>query len=106
MLKYHPDIVWKDINSLIPYVSNTKKHPDSQIDKLAGAIAEFGFDQPIVVDGDGVIIKGHGRLLASKKLQLNQVPVLVRTDLTPANNRSIFSGIELSPHNILCLPRI
>lgn len=84
MLKYNPDIVWKDITSLIPYVSNTKKHPDSQIDKLAGAIAEFGFDQPIVVDGDGVIIKGHGRLLASKKLQLNQVPVLVRTDLTPA----------------------
>jgi len=84
MLEYNPNIVWKDINSLIPYVSNTKKHPSSQVDKLAGAIAEFGFDQPIVVDGDGIIIKGHGRLLASKKLKLKEVPVLVRTDLTPA----------------------
>lgn len=84
MLKYNPDIIWKDINSLVPYVSNTKKHPSSQIDKLAGAIAEFGFDQPIVIDGDGIIIKGHGRLLASKKLKLKEVPVLVRTDLTPA----------------------
>ena len=84
MLKYNPDIIWKDINSLVHFVSNTKKHPSSQIDKLAGAIAEFGFDQPIVIDGDGIIIKGHGRLLASKKLKLKEVPVLVRTDLTPA----------------------
>lgn len=84
MLKYNPDIVWKSIDSLIPYVNNTKQHPDNQVDKIAGSIAEFGFDQPIVVDGDGIIIKGHGRLMAAKKLQLQEVPVLVRTDLTPA----------------------
>jgi DNA modification methylase len=83
MRDYHPDIVWKDINSVIPYVNNTKKHPSEQVDKIAGSIAEFGFDQPIVVDGEGVVIKGHGRLLASRKLNLSQVPVLVRTDLTP-----------------------
>ncbi len=84
MLKYNPDIVWKSIDSLIPYVNNTKQHPGNQVDKIAGSIAEFGFDQPIVVDGDGVIIKGHGRLMAARKLQLQEVPVLVRTDLTPA----------------------
>lgn len=84
MLKYNPDIVWKSIDSLIPYVNNTKQHPGNQVDKIAGSISEFGFDQPIVVDGDGIIIKGHGRLMAAKKLQLKEVPVLVRTDLTPA----------------------
>lgn len=84
MLKYNPDIIWKDIDSLIPYINNTKQHPDNQIDKIAGSIAEFGFDQPIVIDGDGVIIKGHGRLIAAKKLKLQQVPVLIRTDLTPS----------------------
>lgn len=84
MLKYNPDIVWKSIDSLIPYVNNTKQHPGNQVDKIAGSIAEFGFDQPIVVDGNGVIIKGHGRLMAARKLQLQEVPVLVRTDLTPA----------------------
>ena len=57
MLKYNPDIIWKDIDSLIPYINNTKQHPDKQVDKIAGSIAEFGFDQPIVIDGDGVIIK-------------------------------------------------
>ena len=82
MLKYHPDLVWKDIDTLIPYVRNTKKHPDAQVDKIAGSIAEFGFDQPIVIDGENVIIKGHGRYLASKKLKLSEVPVLVRTDLS------------------------
>src|SRR5574343_1684926 len=84
MLKYNPDIILKDVDSLIPYINNTKQHPDKQVDKIAGSIAEFGFDQPIVIDGDGVIIKGHGRLIAAKKLKLQQVPVLIRTDLTPS----------------------
>jgi ParB-like chromosome segregation protein Spo0J len=73
-----------DISKVIPYVNNTKKHPIEQIDKLASMIAEYGFDVPIVVDGDGVIIKGHGRLQAFKKLNAQTVPVVVRNDLTPA----------------------
>ncbi len=73
-----------DISKVIPYVNNTKKHPPEQIDKLASMIAEYGFDVPIVVDGDGVIIKGHGRLQAFKKLNAQTVPVVVRNDLTPA----------------------
>ena len=73
-----------DIDKVIPYVNNTKKHPPEQIDKLASMIAEYGFDVPIVVDSDGVIIKGHGRLQAFKKLNAHTVPVVVRNDLTPA----------------------
>lgn len=75
---------WRSPDSLTPYVTNNKKHPIQQIDKLAAMIAEFGFDQPIVVDGAGVIIKGHCRREAALRLKLDVVPVLVRTDLTAA----------------------
>lgn len=83
MRDYRSEIEWRSVDSIIPYINNTKQHPDGQVAKIASSIAEFGFDQPIVVDGDSVLIKGHGRLLAARKLGLTQVPVLVRTDLTP-----------------------
>ena len=76
--------VWRDVGTITPYVHNAKKHPESQVAGLAGIIAETGWDQPIVVDQDGVIIKGHGRRLAALRLGLDKVPVVVRTDLTPA----------------------
>lgn len=64
------------IDKVIPYHANIKKHPDKQIDRLASMIREYGFDVPIVVDKDGIIIKGHGRLEAAKKLGLEKVPVI------------------------------
>lgn len=78
------DVEWRSPDALTPYVLNTKRHPTEQIDKIAASIAEFGFDQPIVVDSDGVIIKGHGRREAALRLKLPNVPVLVRSDLSPA----------------------
>jgi DNA modification methylase len=84
MRTFDPRIEWRDPVSLTPYSNNAKTHPAEQVDKIAASIASFGFDQPIVVDGDGVIIKGHGRREASLRLGLDQVPVLVRTDLSVA----------------------
>lgn len=81
--EFAADVEWRSPDALTPYVGNTKQHPTEQIDKIAASIAEFGFDQPIVVDGDGVIIKGHGRREAALRLGLSTVPVLVRSDLTP-----------------------
>lgn len=81
---FKPEVEWRGVESITPYVKNTKKHPTEQIDKIAGSIAEFGWDQPIVIDGDGVIIKGHGRREAALRLGLEIVPVVVRTDLTVA----------------------
>ena len=72
------------IDKIIPYVQNPKAHPEGQVKKLAGAIAEFKWDQPIVVDKDMVIIKGHGRLLAAQALGVKTVPVVVADYLTPA----------------------
>jgi DNA modification methylase len=68
----------------IPYARNSRKIPQKAIDKVAASIQEFGFRQAIVVDKDGVIICGHTRLLAAKKLGLLEVPVHVAENLTPA----------------------
>lgn len=73
-----------DPASLVPYPRNAKLHPVEQIERLAQVIQTNGWDQPIVVDGDLVIIKGHGRQLAALKLGLSLVPVMVRSDLTKA----------------------
>jgi ParB-like chromosome segregation protein Spo0J len=70
-----------DIERVIPYEKNVKIHDEKQIKKIAASIELFGWDQPIVVDKDGVIIKGHGRRLAALSLGLKKVPVLCRADL-------------------------
>ena len=71
------NIEYRNPNDLIPYPLNAKKHPVEQINRIASSIHEFGFDQPIVIDRKGMIIKGHGRYLASLKLGLQSVPVIV-----------------------------
>lgn len=73
------DIQWLNPEQLIPYAKNAKIHTTEQIDKIAGQISAFGFDQPIVVDNNRVIIKGHGRREASIRLGLPKVPVIVST---------------------------
>ena len=61
---------------LIPYARNAKKHDDAQIAKIAGSIREFGFTNPVLVDGKNGIIAGHGRVMAAQKLGLEQVPCI------------------------------
>jgi ParB-like chromosome segregation protein Spo0J len=72
------------IDKVIPYARNSRKIPERAVDKVAASIREFGFRVPIVVDKDAVIICGHTRLLAARKLGLKQVPVHVADNLTPA----------------------
>ena len=69
------NIEWKDIASVKPYARNAKKHDETQIANVAESIKQFGWQQPIVCDADGIIIIGHCRLLAAKKLGLKKVPV-------------------------------
>jgi len=68
----------------IPYARNARKANPRAIDTLAASLKEYGWRQPIVVDGEGVIIAGHHRLLAAQKLGLESVPVHVANDLTEA----------------------
>ncbi|MCC7186911.1 MAG: ParB N-terminal domain-containing protein, partial [Acidobacteria bacterium] len=70
------------ISRPLPYARNARKIPEKAVDKVASSIAEFGFQQPLVVDKNGVIIVGHTRLLAAKKLGLEAVPVHVAGNLT------------------------
>lgn len=74
----------RPIDDIIPYARNARVISDVAIDKVAASIKEFGWRQPIVVDDQNVIIAGHTRLLAAKKLGLKVVPVHVAVGLTPA----------------------
>lgn len=67
---------------LKPYGKNAKQHPPEQVEHIANSIREFGFRQPLVIDKDGVIVIGHGRLLAAKRLELEKVPCVRADDLT------------------------
>jgi len=64
------------IGDIKPYSKNAKQHPEKQIKKIADSIQEFGFNQPIVVDKEGIIVVGHGRYIAAQFLGLEEVPVL------------------------------
>lgn len=82
--KFTPKIEMRPIDQVKPYDRNAKIHTESQVEDLAKVIKSQGWDVPIVVDKDGVIIKGHGRRLAALHLGLKEVPVVVRSDMTEA----------------------
>lgn len=82
------NIVMRSVDDIHPYDLNVKIHDSKQIEKIAKSIAEFGWDQPIVVDKNGVIIKGHGRRLAAIHLGLKSVPVLIRDELSEEQVRA------------------
>ena len=75
-------IEYKKLSEIKPYERNNKKHPKSQIDKLRKQIEANGFDVPIVIDENNVIIKGHGRYICLKEMKAEKVPCIIRTDLT------------------------
>lgn len=77
------------IDKLLPYVRNARQHSDEQIAQIAASIAEFGFVNPILTGADGVLVAGHGRLAAARKLGLPTVPVVVLDHLTPTQRRAL-----------------
>jgi len=79
---------WK-LGRIKPYASNPRTHPDSQIELLAGLMKRYGIDQPIVVDEDGIILKGHGRLLAAYKAGFQEFPVVVHLGLAEHDKQAI-----------------
>lgn len=77
------EYVQHKISELMPYDKNAKKHDKKQIAAVAESIKRYGFVQPVVVDKDGVIVIGHCRTLAAKKLGLDTVPCVSVDDLSP-----------------------
>jgi len=76
------------IDALIPYARNSRTHSDEQVAQIAASIREFGFTNPVLIDGEGGIIAGHGRVLAARKLGMTQVPCIRLTHLTEAQRRA------------------
>jgi ParB/RepB/Spo0J family partition protein len=76
------------VDRLVPYARNPRTHSDAQVAQIAASIREFGFNNPILVDTQSGIIAGHGRLLAARQLQLEQVPVIVLDHLSEAQKRA------------------
>jgi len=81
-------ITQKKVDSLIPYVKNSRTHSDAQVAQIAASIKEFGWTNPILVDGDNGIIAGHGRLMAARKLGYKEVPTIELADLTETQKRA------------------
>lgn len=77
------NVVYKKLSEITPYDKNAKKHDKTQIANVAESIKQYGFVQPIVIDADGVIVIGHCRALAAKKLGMKEVPCVCVDDLTP-----------------------
>ena len=77
------------VKDLIPYVNNSRKHSDEQVAQIAASIKEFGWTNPILVDGDNGIIAGHGRLMAARKLGMTEVPVIEISHLTPTQKKAL-----------------
>jgi ParB-like chromosome segregation protein Spo0J len=76
------------IESLIPYARNARTHSEQQVSQIAGSIQEFGFCNPVLIDAEGVIIAGHGRVMAAQRLKLATVPCLRLSHLTDAQKRA------------------
>ena len=83
VVKYRP------VGSLVPDPRNARTHPKRQLDQIASSILQFGFTNPILIDPDGRIIAGHGRLLAAKALGLSEVPTIALEGLSEGQKRAL-----------------
>ena len=84
MEKEFPVYQVKSVDLLVPYARNSRTHSEQQITKIAASIKEFGFLNPIIIDGDNGIVAGHGRVLAAKKLGMDELPCVEASHLTAA----------------------
>lgn len=75
-------------DDLIPYIHNSRTHSEAQVKQIAASIREFGFTNPILIDDEGTIIAGHGRVMAAKVLQLDQVPTITLGALSDAQRKA------------------
>jgi DNA modification methylase len=84
------------IDKLVPYARNPRTHSDAQVAQIAASIAEFGFNNPILIDSKAGILAGHGRLLAARKLQLAEVPVIILDHLSETQRRAYIIDDKLA----------
>jgi hypothetical protein len=83
-----PQIEQLDLETLIPYARNSRTHSETQVAQIAASIREFGFTNPVLIDGQGTIIAGHGRVMAARKLALATVPCIRLEHLSDTQKRA------------------
>jgi ParB-like chromosome segregation protein Spo0J len=81
-------IVMRRVADLVPYAKNARTHGGRQVAQIAASIKEFGFTNPVLIDGESGIIAGHGRVLGAEKLGLEEVPCIELAHLTPVQRRA------------------
>jgi len=81
-------ITQRSVSDLIPYARNSRTHSDDQVAQIAASIKEFGWTNPILVDTEGVVIAGHGRLMAARKLGYTEVPTIELSDMTDTQRKA------------------
>lgn len=81
-------IEYVDIDTIKTYENNAKLHPAEQIEQIKASIKEFGFNDPIAVDKDNVIIEGHGRYIACKELDIKEIPIIRLDSLSDEQKRA------------------
>jgi hypothetical protein len=81
-------VIKKRVEELIPYSRNSRTHSDAQVAQIAASIREFGFMNPVLVDAENNIIAGHGRVLAARKLGLEEVPCVLHDHLTETQRKA------------------
>ena len=82
-------IEYRAVETLIPYARNSRTHSDEQIAQIAASIKEFGWTNPVLIDGDNGLIAGHGRIMAARKLAIEEVPCIQLSHLTEAQKRAL-----------------
>lgn len=82
------NVIRRKVSDLIPYARNSRTHSETQVAQIAASIKEWGFTTPILIDADGQVIAGHGRLLAAQKLGLDQVPTMTAVGWTEAQKKA------------------
>ena len=87
-MKTHPVIVSRKVEDLIPYARNSRTHSDAQVAQIAASVREFGWTNPVLVDGENGIIAGHGRVLAARKLGMDEVPCIELAGLSDTQRRA------------------
>ena len=75
-------IEYRKVSDLLPYARNARTHSDTQVSQLAASIKEFGFNNPVAIDADGMILCGHGRVMAAQKLHMAEVPTVCLSHLS------------------------
>jgi ParB family transcriptional regulator, chromosome partitioning protein len=81
-------VIYRKTDDLIPYVSNSRTHSEAQVAQIAASIREFGFTNPILIDEEGGLIAGHGRIMAARKLAMEEVPTITLEGLSKAQKRA------------------